>query len=52
MSRPRLFLGSDGTAEQVDLMDYQDEFASLYLGMADVDPAGKPVGIQTGMALQ
>ena len=52
MSRPRLFPGIDGMAEQVDLMGDQDEFASFDLGMADADPARKPVGIQTGMALQ
>src|SRR5665811_1798320 len=52
MSRPRLFPGIDGTAEQVDLMGDQDEFASFDLGMADADPARKPVEIQAGMALQ
>ena len=33
-------------------MGDQDEFAAFDLGMADADPAGKPVGIQAGMALQ
>jgi len=52
MNYLRLFPGIGDTAEQVDLMGDQDEFASFNLGMADADPASKPVGIQTGMALQ
>jgi len=46
------FPGINGTAEQVDLMGDQYEFASFDLGMTDANPARKPVGIQTGMSLQ